>query len=521
MRKLIQKLAQAVEGRVYVSGTQAYKEAVAAFNTAVKHEPPVVVKVKSPADIVATIKLARAYNLPVTVQSTGHGAVLPATQGVLINTQDLNQVEVDAKRGVARIAAGARWTDVVPKTTPHGLAPIAGSSSGVGCIGYMLGGGIGPLARSHGVSSDYIESIRLITAEGKDIEASASENPDLFWALRGGGRLGYGVITEMTMRLAKLSKVYGGSIFFDEDNIEKALRAWADWTETADPNASSSVSIINFPPFPQVPAPLRGRRLLSVRFAYPEDMVKGEKLAEPLMKMAPVYLGKFGELDITELDKIHNDPTTPGPTYLSGRLLHGIDQDLITRYLSYVGKGAKSPFLASSLRHFGGAMHSQPIYDGGRSAVGGRDTSFLLGFVGKSEDLYDSKLQAEEQKMYESMETWVHPQNNYNFMGTPRTEAELMGAWPADVAKRLLEVRDKYDPTGMFNFRVHEACDISDDDDDDNAAAASSSSSSSSSASGPGRAVARFGIFATDDAANQDKIPKAAAGEHVAKKQRR
>lgn len=172
LQNLLSALKQNIKGAVYIPSDEEYAEEIAAFNTAIHHTPDIVVSVASGTDIQISVQLAKQYGFDVTCQATGHGAYTAMTSGLLISTRHLNQVSIDPDTSIASIGAGARWQDVIPHALEYNLAPISGSSSSVGVVGYLLGGGLGPLARSHGFSSDYVESMKVVTGSGELIDVN-------------------------------------------------------------------------------------------------------------------------------------------------------------------------------------------------------------------------------------------------------------------------------------------------------------------------------------------------------------
>ena len=370
----------------------------------------------------------------------------PATSGVLIATRRMNGVSIDAEARTATIGAGAQWGAVIAAAAEHGLAPITGSSPGVGAVGYLLGGGLGPLSRSHGFSSDYLVGFTVVTGSGELVEASAEQHPDLFWALRG-GKDGLGVVTEVRVRLVELSALYAGSLFFDTADIETALRAWVDWTTTADPLVTTSVAIIRFPPLDVVPDPLRGRHLLSLRFAYPGSIDDGDALAAPLRSAAPVYLDALGELPASQVARIHNDPTDPTPGWVNAMLLSHIDQGFASALLDHVGAGVDSPFVATEVRHLGEATRRDVP---GGSAVGGRSAAFTLGFIGVDPAQFETVLPEQADRINQALRPWIAAETNINFAGKLRSAQHYASAWPVDTFARLADVRRRYDPDGVL-----------------------------------------------------------------------
>ena len=315
-------LRDRVSGRVLARGDlpdggPTAAEAVAAHSTLVAHDPDVAVLAETEADVVEAVRFAAHHGLPVRSHATGHGQSSPITDGVVLGTNGLAGVEVDPASRVARIGAGTRWSAVVDAAAEHGLAPVTGSSTSVGVVGYTLGGGYGPLTRSHGLTSDRVRGFRVVLADGSVVEAGPDTEPDLFWALRG-GKGGLGVVTRLDLELVPLRTLYAGSLTFDAPHVEEVLRGWAAWTATAPDDVTTSVAVLALPDLPFVPEHLRGRTVLALRFAYPGDPAEGERLAAPLRALAPALADTVGELPVTAVATIHADPEDAGPSWVYG-----------------------------------------------------------------------------------------------------------------------------------------------------------------------------------------------------------
>ncbi len=414
-----------------------YADEVIGFNVAAGSTPDVVVPASSVSDIVEAVRYARAHGHAVTAQATGHGGPHPIHAGLLVSTKRLERVRIDGD--IATIEAGARWSSVIAAAAPHGLAPIAGSSATVGVVGYVLGGGLGPLARSHGFSSDYLVGATVITGSGELVDTN--DHPDLLWALRG-GKFGLGIVTEVRVRLVPLRTLYAGSLIFDEPQLEAALRAWVDYTATADADVTTSVAIAKFPPIDAIPEPLRGRRVLALRFAYPGAIADGERLARPLRAAAPIYIDDLHELAAADMARIHNDPPGPLPSWARGALLDRIDQDLATTLLGHVGPNTDAPFIAVELRHLGNAT-ARDVPEG--SAVGGRGASFTASFIGVPvPELFTDVIPSAANRILESFAPWRSREENINFLGEPAEPARIPNAWRDDVREKLDRVRHRY-----------------------------------------------------------------------------
>lgn len=436
-----------VSGAVHVPEDADYAPEIAAFNTDIQHAPDLVVAAADAGDVVRSVAFARERGLRVSVQSTGHGAHAPVSGGLLVSTRRLNTVSVDPATQTATVGAGATWDAVIAAAAEHGLAPVPGSSATVGVVGYLLGGGLGPFARSHGFSSDYALGFTVVTGAGELVEATADQNPDLFWALRG-GKFGLGVVTEVRLRLVRLDPLYAGALFFAEGDIEAATHAWADWTSSADPAVTTSAAIVRFPPLDVVPEPFRGRRLLGLRFAYPGPAADGERLAAPLRAAAPVYLDALAELPAAQMARIHSDPTAPGPSWVTGAMLTHLDKAAVDTLLSHVGAGTDAPFVAVEVRHVGSAA-SRDVPEG--SAVGGREGAFTLGVVALPvPDLFRTVAPAAAAALAGDLTPWRAEVTTVNFAGVPRPNEPRPRPWPPAMADRLAKIRQTHDPDAVL-----------------------------------------------------------------------
>jgi FAD/FMN-containing dehydrogenase len=167
------------------------------------------------------VRLAKKQGLGVGVLATGHGVAAPCDGCVLINTSHMRSVRVDPKAQTARVEAGALWSDVIPEDQEHGLVGLAGNSSGVGVVGYTLGGGYGWLGRKHGFAAESMREAEVVTAEGEQVKALAQENSDLFWGLKGGG-CNFGVVTSLAFALYPLTTVYGGGMYYPVEKLPRS-----------------------------------------------------------------------------------------------------------------------------------------------------------------------------------------------------------------------------------------------------------------------------------------------------------
>ncbi|MGI3782751.1 MAG: FAD-binding oxidoreductase, partial [Janthinobacterium lividum] len=204
-----------------------YEAARGGFDLSQLHEPTLIVEAGNVGDVAASLGFAERHHLPVAVQATGHGTSGALRGGLLISTRRLTSVSVDPSRRTARVQAGATWTNVLAATTPYGLAPLCGSAPAVGAVGYLLGGGLGPLGRLYGFGADHVASFTAATVGGEVITISADSEPDLFWGMRGAGT-NFTVATEVEIGLQPVSHVFGGGLYFPGEAAASVLAAFVE-----------------------------------------------------------------------------------------------------------------------------------------------------------------------------------------------------------------------------------------------------------------------------------------------------
>ncbi|WP_427892652.1 FAD-binding oxidoreductase [Kribbella sp. GL6] len=446
--ELIARLRNEVAGPVLTPADEGYAEELSGFNLAVTHTPDVVVGLTSEDDAVAVVRAAAETGTPVRVLATGHGIPNPMRDGIVVTTTRMTGVTVDAETQTAHINAGTRWDEVIAAAAPHGLAPITGGSDAVGCIGYTLGGGLGPLARTYGFSSDWARGFRVVTATGA-VTASTTENEELFWALRG-GKGGFGIVTAMDFALVELSTLYGGSVFFDAEHIAPVFGTWAEWTKTLPEEANSSVVVLRLPPLEFIPAPLRGKTVLNVRFAYVGDAAEGKRLFQPIRDAGTTLIDGVGEMSAAAIATIHNDPRDPTPSWDRGLMLDELDADFVAAFLDVAGPDQQLPLIAVEVRHLGGATE-RDVPEG--SAVGGRGGACTLTLIGVPDpNLFEKVLPATVDGILDKLAPWVCAETTVNFAGGFALPGSYQASWPADTFARLAAVRSAYDPDGLFPY---------------------------------------------------------------------
>ncbi|BDH15613.1 oxidoreductase [Streptomyces hygroscopicus] len=370
------ELVRQTRGPVLVPGDAGYDAERSGFQRAYRHRPDVIVGAECAGDVVAAVRFARAQGLPVAVQATGHGLSAATDGGLLISTRRMSGVRVDAAARTARAEAGVVWGQVVEAAAPYGLAPLNGSSPGVGVISYTLGGGVGVLARTYGFAADQVRSVDLVTADARQLHVTADSDPGLFRALLGGGH-GLGVVTAMEFGLVPVARLYGGQLVFGGERIDEALAAYLRWTETVPDELTSSLALIAYPDLPQLPEPLRGRYLAQIRIAYTGSAEEGERLVAPLRAVGPRVSDELREMPYADSHTIHRDPSDPHAYDGDNALLSGLDAAALLRVAALTGPDAPT-MCVLQLNHLGGAMAKRGGPEEAAGSVGHRDARFAL-----------------------------------------------------------------------------------------------------------------------------------------------
>src|SRR3954452_12764396 len=308
---------------------ESWDEARLAWNLAVDQHPAAVALPEFARDVGAIVRWARERGLRVAPQGTGHNAhaLGSLAHTVLLKTERMRAVAIDARAQRARVEAGVLWAEVTEAAAEHGLAALAGSSPDVGVVGYTLGGGVSWLSRRYGLAANSVTAIELVNAEGESVRADADQNADLFWALRGGGG-SFGVVTALEFELYPVSEVYAGVLFFPLERGAEVLRAWRRWVDSVPDEVTSVGRFLQFPPIPDIPEPLRGKSFVVVEAASLLGKDSTDELLRPLRELGP-QLDTFATIPVQELKHLHMDPEHPVPGHGDGMLLSELNDAAI------------------------------------------------------------------------------------------------------------------------------------------------------------------------------------------------
>ena len=369
-------------GAVLTVDDEGYDTARMGWNLALDQHPALIAVAATTADIATAVRFARRNGLKVAIKATGHGQAKAANGALLIVTANLTEVAIDPVARTAYIAAGAKWGAVLAPAQRHGLAPLLGSTTDVGAVGYTLGGGMGWLARRYGLASDSVIAFDLVTPDGIEVRASAGEQPELFWALKGGGAGSLGVVTGMEIQLVPVTTVYGGNLLYPVGMAREVIARWREWVAEAPRELTSSVVLMNFPPIEDVPEPIRGQSFVIVRGAYCGDLDAGRALVDQWREWRAPAVDMWGPMPLGEADTISSDPVDPLPAMVTTEWADELTDEVADILIGAAGPAApgQPPLLTfAEVRHAGGAVRE--LATGAANRVGRQD-EFLIELVG-------------------------------------------------------------------------------------------------------------------------------------------
>ncbi|GIH95977.1 FAD-binding oxidoreductase [Planobispora siamensis] len=437
----LQSLRPRLEGSLVLPGDPGWDAARSAWQLAVDQRPAAVVLARSAADVAATLETARACGLRVAPQSSGHNAAPlgPLDDTILLRTFEMAHVHIDPERRLARVGAGVVWAEVSAAAAKHGLAGLAGTASDVGVVGYTLGGGLSWFARSHGLAANHVTAATVVTADGRIRRVDAWHEPDLFWAIRGGGGA-HAIITELEFALFPITEVYAGAMYWPLERAEEVLKRWRDWTATVPDSVTSLGRLLRFPPLQEIPQPFRGRSLVAVEAVAQLDREAADALLAPLRELAP-ELDTFAPTPAAALDMLHLDPPGPTPAAGDGFQLTELSDETLAALLAVAGPGADVPLLTIEARHLGGAL-APGARSGG--AVSSLDAAFTVFSGGITVDAASAAAVHTALDVIDRvLAPWRARTSYRNFTERP---GHGIAFEPDHVRRRLRQIKQAYDP---------------------------------------------------------------------------
>ncbi len=447
-------LRRTVGGDVLVAGDPEYDAARAVWNAMIDRRPGVIVRCRTTADVIAAVTFAREHGQPISIRGGGHNVAghAVADGGVMIDLSAMNSVRVDPERARAFVEGGATWAAVDRATHEFGLATPGGLISDTGVGGLTLSGGIGWLRSRYGLAIDNLVSAEVVIADGRLVRASATENEDLFWALRGGGG-NFGVVTAFEFALHRV----GPTVMFAAPilPIEAGagpIRAWRDFLADRHGDVGSLIEFSTIPAVPDYPEAAWGRRVYTVAALYAGDPDEGEAILQPLRELGEPLVDFTGQMAYRDVQQLFDAviPFGKHRCYWKSRYLRGLDDEAIDLIVAG-NQRPPSPNTLSSIWNFGGATAA---VDADATAFGDRSMPWMVSIdsIWDTADQDDANI-AWTRAFWERLEPHADRGRIYlNFAGHGEDNDELTRRTFGPNYGRLAEIKRRYDPTNMFRF---------------------------------------------------------------------
>ncbi|HEX8753943.1 MAG TPA: FAD-binding oxidoreductase [Solirubrobacterales bacterium] len=436
-------LRQRLQGELLAAGDPGWEEARFGWNVGYDPRPELIALPRGAEDVAAIVRFAAGTGLRVAPQNTAHnpGPLGPLEGAILVRTAGMDSVEVDSASRTARVGAGARWGDLVPQASELGLAALHGSSPTVGIVGYSLGGGLGWYARKHGLACNRVTGLEVVTADGERRRVDRESEPDLFWALRGGGG-SYAFVTAIEFELLELPQLHAGALFFPFERGAEVLHAWHEWSATVPEEMTSIGRLLRFPPLEQIPEPVRGKSFAIVETVFIGSEAEGAELTAPLAALGPV-MNSLAAVPPAGISGLHMDP--PGPIKgMTGHSMLELSPEAIDVVVETAGSPVGAALNGVELRHCGGALSREAEGCGALPNLPG--THLMSAVTATMEPAEVEPAEAAQAALAAAIEPHTAGRTlNFCSGATPFEDC-----LPAATCERLRATKAGYDPEGRF-----------------------------------------------------------------------
>jgi FAD/FMN-containing dehydrogenase len=438
----LREFAVGFKGNLLTPDSAAYESARKVWNGMIDRRPAAIARCSTVADVQSAIRFARESSIPLAIRGGGHNAagLAMCDGGLVIDLSGMRDVVVDPARRTAHAGGGATWGDFDRATAAHGLATTGGAISSTGIAGLTLGGGLGWLMRSCGLTCDNLISAEVVTADGQLLHASATENADLFWGLRGGGG-NFGVVTTFEYRLYPVSTVLGGMLLYPLSRARDVLRLYRDVTRSAPDELTVFAAMMHSPD---------GVPVVALAICYNGPIADGERAIAAFRAFETPIAGEVGPIPYTALQTML-DAGFPSGLHVHWRseFVSSIPDDLVEAAVSAFEK-VPSPLSALMFEQFGGAV-SRVGRD--ETAFDQRDSNYNFVIVSRWADPAQAQPNvAWARSTSEAAKPFTNGHVYVNYIGAGEAPDRVRAAFGADKYDRLVALKRKYDPTNLFRI---------------------------------------------------------------------
>jgi FAD/FMN-containing dehydrogenase len=442
----VQELKGKLRGALIRPGDEAYEAARTVYNAMIDKRPALIAQCADVADVIAAVNFAREHDLLLAVRGGGHNGPGLGTcdGGLVIDLSHMKGIRVDPVARTVRVEGGCVWGDVDHATHPFGLATPSGFISSTGVGGLTLGGGIGYLSRTYGLTIDNLLGVDMVLADGSFVSASADEHPDLFWAVRGGGG-NFGVVTSFLFKLHPISTVYGGPMFWPLERAGEVLAFWRDFIRSAPEDINGWFAFVTVPPHAPFPEQYQGKKACAIVWCYTGPLAQAAERFAPMRALGPV-IDLAGEIPWPALQSLFDALYPAGlQWYWKADFFRDLDDRAIQLHTKYA---EQLPTMLSTMHIYpiNGAAHRAGSAD---TAFSYRDASFAEVIVGVDPDPANN-----ERMIAWARDYWLalHPHSaggGYINMMMDEGEDTVKAAYRDNYA-RLARIKATYDPTNLF-----------------------------------------------------------------------
>src|SRR4051794_20998270 len=437
-----------LRGTAVLPGDSDYDHARSIWNGAHDRQPALIVQCAGVADVIRTVDLARTEGLRLAIRGGGHSVpgFSSVDGGIVLDLSRMRGIEIHPDDRTVTAQAGCTWKDLDTETQQFGLAVTGGLVSSTGIAGFTTGGGIGWLMRKHGLACDNLVGADVVTADGRLVHASAQENADLFWGLRGGGG-NFGVVTSFQYQLHEVGPaVLSGLVFYPAEEAEQVLAGYRAACAAAPDELTTLVNLTTAPPVPFLPESVHGTPIIVIGGCWSGDLDAGEAATAPFRALgtaiadvfqANPYAGWQQALDPLYPRGVHN--------YFRSAFLPQID-DHAVRVLLESFATLPTPMAEIHLQHLGGAVGRVPAQE---TAYAIRDHEFIVNVIARTPGADGFEQAADWAR---GVTAAFGPANTYvNFTGDSEP-SQVEASYPPETFRRLVELKDQYDPTNLFRL---------------------------------------------------------------------
>ena len=449
----IEALRATMRGEVLDFNSPSYDAVRVIWNAMIDRKPAVIARCRNAGDVATAVNFARDNRLAIAIRSGGHNVAGYAVSdgGLMIDLSLMSGVRIAPDLETAIVEGGATWADVDAATTPFDRATPGGLISQTGVAGLTLSGGIGWLRGSHGLSCDNLIAADVVTAEGKLVRASASENVDMLWALRGGGG-NFGVVVSFTFKIHPIEPML---MFcapaYPEERANEIIPLWRDFMKTAPDKLSGLVEFSTIPEDPAYPEHTWGKRVLALAHVYDGPADDGERVVEPLRHFGEPLLDFSGQMTYRAIQTAYDAlfPKGRDRCYWKSTYLKGLDETVISDFTAHVAQRPSKQTIASIWK-FGGAVQRVAA---DATAFGDRSMPFMLSFDAVWTDAGDDQSNLDwVRKSWTDMQRHSTGRMYLNFPGLGEGKNLVRDAFGAEAYARLQSVKRKYDPQNIFHL---------------------------------------------------------------------